>query len=233
MADVQTLAAEPRDRGGKGTARAARRNGQIPAVIYGNKEEPLMVTVQRRVLEQEISKSGFFIRLIDLDVGGTTHRVLPRDMQLHPVTDVPLHVDFLRYSADRKITVEIPVHFTNEAESPGIKTGGVLNIVRHTIEVLCTADQIPDAFEVDLTGLEIGDSIHASTLSLPGGVELTITDRDFTIATVAAPTIMPVDEEEETEGLEGEEGVEGEEGAEGEGAEGEGGDAAASEEKSE
>jgi large subunit ribosomal protein L25 len=149
-------------------------------------------------------------------------------MQLHPVTDVPLHVDFLRYSADRKITVEIPVHFTNESESPGIKSGGVLNIVRHTIEVLCTADQIPDAFEVDLTGLEIGDSIHASTLSLPGGVELTITDRDFTIATVAAPTIMPVDDEE-TEGLEGEEGAEGE-GAEGEG--GDGGDAAASEEKS-
>lgn len=228
MADVQTLAAEPRDRGGKGTARAARRNGQIPAVIYGNKEEPLMVTVQRRVLEQEISKSGFFIRLIDLDVGGTTHRVLPRDMQLHPVTDVPMHVDFLRYSADRKITVEIPVHFANETESPGIKSGGVLNIVRHAIEVLCTADQIPDAFEVDLTGLEIGDSIHASTLSLPGGVELTITDRDFTIATVAAPSIMPV--EEETEALEGEEGVEG---AEGESAEGDSGDAGSSDEKSE
>ncbi len=217
MADIITLVAEPRRRSGKGTAREARRNGRIPAIIYGNKEEPVSITVERRLLEQELGKSGFFIRLLDVDIDGTKHRVLPRDTQYHPVTDVPMHVDFLRYSADRKITVEVPVHFLNEAESPGLKSGGVINIVRHTIAVLCTADQIPDAFEVDLAGLEIGDSVHAGTLALPQGVELTITDRDFTVATIAAPTVMPVDDEVE-EGVEGEEGaeaVEGEEGAEG------------------
>ncbi len=215
MAEVETIAAASRDRAGKGTARAARRAGQIPAVIYGNKEEPLLITVDRTRLEQELGKRGFFIRLLDIEVDGATHRVLPRDTQYHPVTDRPLHVDFLRYSADRKLTVEIPVHFMNEEESPGLKAGGVLNVVRHTIEVLCVADAIPEAFEINLSGLEVGDSIHASTLTLTNGVELTITDRDFTIATIAAPTVMAVEEE-----VDGEEGVEGEEGAEGEAAEG-------------
>ena len=215
MAEVQTIAAASRDRAGKGTARAARRAGQIPAVIYGNKEEPLLITVDRTRLEQELGKRGFFIRLLDVEIDGATHRVLPRDTQYHPVTDRPLHVDFLRYSADRKLTVEIPVHFTNEEESPGLKSGGVLNVVRHTIEVLCVADAIPDAFEIDLTGREVGDSIHASTLTLTNGVELTITDRDFTIATIATASVMAVEEE-----VEDEEGVEGEEGAEGEAAEG-------------
>jgi len=214
MAEVETIAAASRDRAGKGTARAARRAGQIPAVIYGNKEEPLLITVDRTRLEQELGKRGFFIRLLDIEVDGATHRVLPRDTQYHPVTDRPLHVDFLRYSADRKLTVEIPVHFTNEEESPGLKSGGVLNVVRHTVEVLCIADAIPDAFEIDLTGLDVGDSIHASALTLSAGVELSITDRDFTIATIAAPTVMVAETED------GEEGVEGEEGAEGEAAEG-------------
>ena len=225
MADIITLVAEQRQQSGKGTAREARRNGRIPAIIYGNKEEPVSITVERRLLEQELGKSGFFIRLLDVDIGGTKHRVLPRDTQYHPVTDVPMHVDFLRYSADRKITIEVPVHFLNEAESPGLKSGGVINIVRHTIAVLCTADQIPDAFEVDLAGLEIGDSVHASTLALPQGVELSITDRDFTVATIAAPTVMPVDDEveEDVEGVEGEEEAEGEAaaaGAEGDAASG-------------
>ena len=219
MADIITLVAEQRQRSGKGTAREARRNGRIPAIIYGNKEESVSITVERRLLEQELGKSGFFIRLLDVDIGGTKHRVLPRDTQYHPVTDVPMHVDFLRYSADRKITIEVPVHFLNEAESPGLKSGGVINIVRHTIAVLCTADQIPDAFEVDLAGLEIGDSVHASTLALPQGVELTITDRDFTVATIAAPTVMPVDDEVE-EGVEGAEGEAAVEGAEGDAASG-------------
>lgn len=222
MADIITLVGEQRQRSGKGTAREARRNGRIPAIIYGDKEEPVSITVERRILEQELGKSGFFIRLLDVDIDGAKYRVLPRDTQYHPVTDAPMHVDFLRYSADRKITVEVPVHFLNEADSPGLKSGGVINIVRHTIAVLCTADQIPDAFEVDLAGLGIGDSVHASTLALPQGVELNIAERDFTVATIAAPTVMPVDEEEE-EGVEGEEGAEGEaaaEGAEGEAAAG-------------
>ena len=216
MADINTLTAEARNQSGKGTARAVRRAGRIPAIIYGNNEEPVMITIENRVLEQELGRSGFFIRLLDLELNGTKHRVLPRDAQFHPVTDVPLHVDFLRYSANRKITVEVPVHFFNEDDSPGLKSGGVLNIVRHTIEVSCIADQIPTNFDIDLTGLEVGDSMHASSLTLPDGVELTITDRNFTIATIAAPTIMPVEEEEEDlEGVEGEEVVEGVEGEEG------------------
>jgi large subunit ribosomal protein L25 len=205
MADIQTLAADTRDRAGKGTARAARRAGRIPAVIYGNNEPALMITVERRLLEQELQDPSFFVRLVDIEVAGARHRVLPRDAQLHPVTDRPLHIDFLRFSADRKITVDVPVVFLNEEAAPGIKTGGVLNIVRHEIEVSCTADAIPEHFEIDLTGLDIGDSIHASTLALPEGVSLTITDRDFTIATVAAPTVMPTEEEEAAaaEGVEG------------------------------
>ena len=220
MADYLTLAAEQRPRAGKGTARAARRQGRIPAVIYGNNEEPILVTVERRTLEQELQKPGFFIRLLDVQVNGDAHRVLPRDMQLHPVTDVPMHVDFLRYSADRKIAVEVPVTFVNELECPGLRVGGVLNVVRRAVEVLCTADRIPDGFSLDLTGLEIGDSIHAVAIVLPEGVEFTIADRDFTIATIASPTLAPVDDEAVAEGEEGVEGAEGEEAAEGEAAEG-------------
>ncbi len=221
MAEVMTLAAATREKAGKGTARAARREGRVPAVVYGNNEDPLSITVDRRALELELHKPGFFVRLMDIEVDGTAHRVLPRELQVHPVTDIPMHVDFLRYSADRKITVDVPVRFVNEEECPGIKVGGVLNVVRHAIEVSCTADRIPDGFVVDLSGLEIGASIHASTLALPEGVQFTITDRDFTIATLAAPTLIPVEEEEAP--AEGEEAVEGEEGAEvtEEGAEGE------------
>ncbi|OUV73249.1 MAG: 50S ribosomal protein L25/general stress protein Ctc [Flavobacteriales bacterium TMED123] len=214
MADIQTIAAASRDRGGKGTARAARRAGKVPAVIYGNNEEPILITVDRVKLEQEINKSGFLIRLLDVEVDDKKHRVLPRDTQFHPVTDRPIHVDFLRYSAERKLTVEVPVHFLNEDDSPGLKTGGVINVVRHAIEVSCIADSIPESFEIDLAGLEIGDSIHASTLILSEGVELTITDRDFTIATIAAPTVMAAEGE-----VESEEGVEGEEARETEAAE--------------
>ncbi len=222
MAEYITIEALARERVGKGTARAARRAGQVPAIIYGNKETPLSLTIDRKALERELYRPGFFTRLMDVKLNGDMHRVLPRDLQLHPVTDAPIHVDFLRYSADRKITVEVPVTFLNEEECPGLKVGGVLNVVRHTVEVLCTADRIPEGFTLDLTGLEIGDSLHASAIVLPGQVEFTVTDRDFTIATIASPTIM-VEEEttaEGEEGLEGEEGEEGEEGAEGaEGAE--------------
>jgi large subunit ribosomal protein L25 len=200
----------------------------VPAVIYGNKETSLSVTIGRKELERELNRPGFFTRLMDVKVNGDMHRVLPRDLQLHPVSDIPIHVDFLRYSAERKISVEVPMTFVNEEECPGLKVGGVLNVVRHTIEVLCTADRIPEGFTLDLTGLEIGDSLHASALTLPDQVEFIVTDRDFTVATIVSPTIM-VEEEEETpaEDEEGEEGVESEEGAEGtEGAEGEGGEAA-------
>jgi large subunit ribosomal protein L25 len=220
MVDVITLAASERPQSGKGPARAARRDGMVPAVIYGNKLEPLAISVERKELERQIHVPGFFIRLVDVAIDGESHRVLPREVQFHPVSDVPLHVDFLRFSADRKIAVAVPVHFDNEEESPGLKRGGVLNIVRHEVEVLCTADNIPQIFEIDLTGLDIGDAVHASMITLPEGVVFTITDRDFTIASVAAPTVV-AEEEEETEGEEGEE-IEGEEGAAGEGEAGEG-----------
>ena len=218
MADVITLAASARPQSGKGPARAARRDGLVPAIIYGNDLEPVSISVERKALERQIHVPGFFIRLVDVALDGEAHRVLPREVQFHPVSDVPLHVDFLRFSADRKITVAVPVQFLNEEESPGLKRGGVLNIVRHEVEVLCTADNIPQIFEIDLTGLDIGDAIHASMVDLPDGVTFTITDRDFTIATVAAPTV--VTEDEEAEGEEGEE-IEGEEGAVAEGEEGE------------
>ena len=220
MVDVNTLAASSRSLSGQGPARAERRNGLVPAVIYGNKLDPMAISVDRKALERQIQVSGFFIRLIDVNLEGESHRVLPREVQFHPVNDAPLHVDFLRFSADRKITVQVPVQFQNDEESPGLKRGGVLNIVRHEVEVPCTADNIPQIFEIDLTGCDIGDVLHASAVELPKDVTFTITDRDFTIATIAAPTVVAeeaaaeaVDEEDEE--FEGEEGV-GEEGEEGE-----------------
>ena len=212
MADVSTIAATPRGGVGKGAARTARRNGMVPGMIYGNRLEPVMINVERPILDRELGQAGFFIRLVDIDVDGEKHRVLPREVQFHPVTDAPLHIDFLRFSADRKLSVAVPVRFLNEDESPGLKRGGVLNIVRHEVEVQCTADNIPNEFEIDVTGLDIGDAMHASAITLPEGVAFTITDRDFTVATIAAPTVMAADEEEEEE-VEGEEGAE--EGAEG------------------
>jgi large subunit ribosomal protein L25 len=185
------------------------------------------LTVERKALEKLLLTPGFFTRLLDVAIDGQDHRVLPRDVQFHPVTDVPLHVDFLRFDAERRVTVMVPAKFTNEEESPGLKRGGVLNIVRHELEVQCTADNIPDVFDISLEGFDIGESIHASVVTLPEGVQFTITDRDFTIATVAAPTVV-ADEmaAESEESLEGEEGIEGEESA----PEGEGGDDADSKE---
>jgi large subunit ribosomal protein L25 len=207
MAVVETVPASPRDGVGKGSARQARRDGQVPAVIYGNKEEPVLLTLERRVLIKELDNPQFFIQLVDVEVGGTKHRVLPRDVQFHPVSDTPMHVDFLRFDPKRKISANVPVVFEGEDESPGLKSGGVLNIVRYEVEVLCTADNIPPEIILQLAGLDVGDSMHASAVTLPTGVEFAITDRDFTIATIAAPTIAvepAVGEEgEEDEGAEG------------------------------
>ncbi len=214
MSDNLQLAAEPKERAGKGAARATRRAGRVPAVIYGDKQPPVMITLDPLELRRQILTGAFFSTLVDLKIGGKKNSVLARDLQLHPVTDQPLHVDFLRVSSDTKINVNVPVSFVNEEECEGLKRGGLLNVVRHDVEVYCRADDIPAGFEIDLTALEldIGDSIHASALTLPDGVELAITDRDFTIATIAAPTIHA---EEEEEGAEEEEGVEGEAPAEG------------------
>ena len=188
--EIQTLAAAGRPLAGKGPARAVRRNGLVPAIIYGNDDAPLPVSVERKALELALHQEGFFTRLLDVAIDGRSHRVLPREVQYHPVTDTPLHVDFLRFSADRMIAADVPVRFENEDASPGLKRGGVLNVVRHAIEVQCTADRIPQVIVVDLSGYDIGDAVHASSVALPEAVRFSITDRDFTIATIAAPTVV-------------------------------------------
>jgi len=214
MADMTAFAAEPRERAGKGAARATRREGRVPGVIYGNKENPILISVDPVELSKQLNTPGFFARVYEVSVGDQAHRVLARDLQLDPVSDKPIHIDFMRFSASTRLNIDVQVMFENEEECPGLRVGGVLNVVRHTIELRCRPDSIPESLSADLTGLEIGDSIHISAIDLPGDVELTITDRDFTVATIAAPTIVE-EVEDEVEGEEGEEGLEGGEGAEG------------------
>ena len=189
MSDTTILAAEAKANTGTGAARAARRQGRVPGIVYGGGAEPQMVTVERRELHRYLHQPGFYSRLFELQLDGTTQRVIARDVQLHPVTDQPVHVDFLRVAAGAQITVAVPVHFVNEDRAPGIRRGGLLNTVRHEIEIYCPADAIPDAITVDLTGLEIGDTIHISRVALPEGVTPVI-DRDFTVATIVAPSVM-------------------------------------------
>ncbi|MBC8339236.1 MAG: 50S ribosomal protein L25/general stress protein Ctc [Rhodospirillales bacterium] len=221
MAQSIALAAEARDMSGTGAARATRRAGRVPCIIYGNKEEPVLISIDPMDLQKQLRGPGFFARVFEIEVGGQKHRVLARDLQVDPVTDKPIHVDFMRFSASTRLNIDVQVIFENHEESPGIKRGGVLNVVRHTVEMLCNPDSIPESITVDLTGLDIGDSVHISSVELPGDVELTISDRDFTIATIAAPTLLVEIEEEGEEGVEEGEGVEGEEGEGEEAADGE------------
>jgi large subunit ribosomal protein L25 len=190
MADITVLTATAREKVGKGSAREARRKGNIPAVIYGDKKSPIPIILEQKKLVRHLGTGGFFNTLFDIDINGELNRVLPRDVQLHPVTDVPEHVDFLRVSASTKISVEVPVEFIGDDVSPGIKGGGVLNVVRYTVEVSCTPDLIPNNLVIDLSNSEIGDSLHISAVDLPEGVTPTISDRDFTIATIVAPTVV-------------------------------------------
>jgi large subunit ribosomal protein L25 len=192
------LKAEARERVGKGSARELRRNGLIPAVIYGDKQPPVSITLNTNDVTKRIHAGGFMTTIVTIDIGGKKIKVLPKDYHLDPVRDFTMHVDFLRVSGNTQVTVDIPVHFINEDKSPGIKVGGVVNIVRHEVEVHCPADSIPEAFTVDLTGAKIGDSIHISQITLPKGVVPTIADRDFTIATIVAPAAGLSGEEEET-----------------------------------
>lgn len=215
MADTVTFNAESRAQVGKGAARATRRLGKVPAVIYGANKDPEPISISPAQLRTALGQPGFFATLFDIDIDGNQQQVLCRDLQVHPVTDVPMHLDFLRVTERTRINLEIQVTFTNEEESPGLKGGGVLNIVRHAVEVVCRAGAIPEEFVADLTGLEVGDSIHISDISLPEGVKPTITDRDFTIATIAAPTVAPVEDDIDADG-EAAEGAEGETEAEGE-----------------
>ena len=213
MSQTVNITAASRDRAGKGAARAIRREGRVPGVIYGDKKDPQLVSLDSRELTKQIQTGRFLSTLVDIDVDGTKVRAIPRDVQFDPVRDFIIHVDFLRLGKGAKIAVQVPVHFINEDASKGLKRGGVLNVVRHEVEVNCPADEIPEGFEIDLAGLDIGDSIHASSVTLPEHVTFTITDRDFTIATIAAPSGgASGGDEEEAEGEAAEE-AEGEEAA--------------------
>src|SRR3989344_2615537 len=190
MSDQLVLSAETRDRGGKGASRELRRNGRVPAVVYGGKEEPLMIHVEEKLLMKQLMTGHFMNSVVMIEVDGKQVRTLPKDVAFHPVKDRPIHADFLRISKDAKVNVAVPVIFANEEASPGLKRGGVLNIVRHELELVCDAANIPDDISIDVTGFDVGDSIHISHLKLPKGSESAITNRDFTIATIVAPSAL-------------------------------------------
>jgi large subunit ribosomal protein L25 len=190
MSDQLTLSAETRERAGKGASRDLRRQNRIPAVIYGNKQEPVTIHVEEKALVKLLMTGHFMNSVVELDLDGKKQITLPKDVAFHPVTDRPLHVDFLRINKDAKVEVNVPVVFINEEKSPGLKRGGVLNVVRHELELVCEANKIPDEIEVDVTGFDVGDAIHISAVTLPAGSESKITDRDFTIATIVAPSAL-------------------------------------------
>jgi large subunit ribosomal protein L25 len=216
MAEAIELKAWTRGSSGKGGARSQRREGRIPGILYGDKQEPETISVDYRTIYQQIHTGHFQSTIYVLDIEGKKTRVIPRAVQVDPIRDFPIHVDFLRLGKDAHVTVEVPVRFLNEAASPGLKRGGVLNIVRHEIAVRCPADAIPDHFDVDLTGLEIGDSVHISALKLPEGVRPTITKRDFTVATIVGRAAEEPAPGAAEAGAEGAEGVEAAPAAEGE-----------------
>jgi len=190
MSDALTLPAEARERAGKGASRALRREGRIPAVIYGGKENPTPIHVEEKELVKQLGTGHFMNSIVQIDLGGKKVRTIPKDVALHPVSDRPIHADFLRLAKDAKVDVQVPVLFINEEEAPGLKKGGVLNVVRHELELVCEADKIPSEIEIDVSGREVGDSIHISEIALPAGSESAITDRDFTIATLVAPSAL-------------------------------------------
>ena len=220
MSEQLMLPAEARDRAGKGASRELRRNGRVPAVIYGDKKDPISVHVEEKLLTKMLSNGHFMNTVVMVDAGGTPHRTLPKDVQFHPVSSRPIHVDFLRIGEHSQVHVNVPVHFSNEDDSPGIKRGGVLNVVRHDLELICDAAEIPDQIEIDLTGFDIGDSIHISQVKLPKGSKSAIEDRDFTVATLVAPSAMKSEEGDSDTAAAGDVPTVGDE-------DGEGGDAAA------
>ena len=204
MAETIKLSAELRERAGKGAARQARREKKTPGVIYGDKKPPILISVDELELFRATRDPAYATQLYEVQAGKQKVTALIRDLQLDPVTDFPIHVDLMRVSAKTSVTMNVPVTFVNEDQCPGLEAGGVLNIVRHEVEVACKADSIPDQIEVDLSGFDVGDSIHISQITLPKGVEPTITDRDFTVASITAPSAMKSEgqdaEEAEDEG---------------------------------
>ena len=193
MSETLTLSAETRDRAGKGASRALRREGRTPAVIYGGNEAPVAIHLEEKALNKALGTGHFFNSVVELTVDGQTLRTLPKDVAFHPVSDRPLHADFLRITKDSVVHVDVPVVFINEAKSPGLKKGGILNVVRHELEMICSPDSIPDDIIVDVSGYEVGDSIHISAVTLPAGVKPAI-ERDFTIATIVAPSALKSEE---------------------------------------
>lgn len=204
MSDQLTLSVEARERAGKGAARAMRREGRVPAVIYGDKKAPEPIHLEECELMKLLHTGHFMNSLVSLRMNGGKANALPKDVQFHPVTDRPMHVDFLRIGKGASVTLAVPVSFVNEEESPGIKRGGVLNIVRHELELTCPVDDIPGEIVIPLDGLEVGDSIHISLVELPEGVVSAIDDRDFTIAGVVAPSALKRADSEAAEGKDGE-----------------------------
>jgi large subunit ribosomal protein L25 len=196
MSDTLTLPAERRERAGKGASRALRREGRTPAVIYGGKEEPTAIHLEEKELVKQLMTGHFMNSIVEIKLDGKTVRTLPKDVALHPVTDRPTHADFLRLTGDSMVDVSIPVVFINEEKSPGLKKGGVLNIVRHELDLVCAAEKIPTEIVIDVTGKDVGDAIHISEVTLPEGSTSAITDRDFTIATFVAPSALKRSEDE-------------------------------------
>jgi large subunit ribosomal protein L25 len=187
MGQTYELSATVREKVGKGAARSVRRQGMIPAVIYGGNKPPRAINLPHREITFKIHGGGFYTTVATIDVNGEKERVLPRDFQIDPLTEKPMHVDFMRVTPGSTITIEVPVQFINESQAPGIRRGGVLNVVRHRISVIAPVDNIPEKIVADLTGLDITDSLHISKITLPEGIRTTIRDRDFTVATIAAP----------------------------------------------
>lgn len=190
MSEALNLPAEARERAGKGASRAIRREGRTPAVIYGGKEEPTLIHVEEKELVRQLMTGHFMNSIVNIEIGGKTVRTLPKDVAFHPVTDRPTHVDFLRMTGDSMVEVQVPVVFINEDASPGLKKGGVLNIVRHELDLICPNADIPAEIQIDVTGKDVGEAIHISEVTLPKGVTSAITDRDFTIATLVAPSAL-------------------------------------------
>ena len=190
MPEIISLSAEPRLRAGKGAARATRRSGRVPGIVYGDGKEPMLISLEPRELGRVLARPGLFATLVDIAVDGTTLRTLPRDVQYHPVSDMPLHVDFMRVGAGAQVTVMVPVVFINHERSAGLRRGGILNIVRHGIDMVCSVDSIPDRLVVDLDGLDIGDSIHIGAVTMPENARPVIQARDFTIASIAASSAV-------------------------------------------
>ena len=208
-----------RENTGTGGSRAARRDGFVPGVIYGGDEAPVAVSVKYNEVLKAINSGQFLSNMIEISHDGKSQKVLTKDVQFHPVTDMPVHVDFYRVTAKSIIEVEVSVNFVGEDVAPGLKAGGTLNVVRYAIEVKCPAGSIPDSIEVDVSAMEIGEAIHISEVTLPAGVKPSITDRDFTIATIVASRAA-IEEDTDAEGEGTEAAADGEAAAEGEGGEG-------------